>query len=261
MWLFEVKCFILCFYFTFSRLPVPCPNLYVKLNALQFTLDPVSMLWVNSFSLDLYQTLQQFKAIYKLNNSVKVEEHVDFCMNGLMLKVSRCLKLYLIMEECIQGLLRMWNKALKGDDFFSNLLSRMQKATFKKKLVQFSYAELSPLFPYFYSSSDGFQNLQKATLYHILLLLHLKLCDYTWIGTAPDTKYLFLQCFTYINHTSYKWSESKHGTIKIRKIEVDIDGVWKNIFPNCERWLKMELHTWYFFNVISDRSYPSLVLV
>ncbi|XP_051890497.1 UHRF1-binding protein 1 isoform X2 [Pristis pectinata] len=76
------------YYFPDSKeFPVPCPNLYVKLNALQFTLDPVSMLWVNSFSLDLYQTLQQFKAIYKLNNSVKVDEHVDFCMNGLMLKL------------------------------------------------------------------------------------------------------------------------------------------------------------------------------
>ncbi|XP_078053925.1 bridge-like lipid transfer protein family member 3A isoform X2 [Mustelus asterias] len=75
------------YYFPDSKeFPVPCPNLYVKLNALQFTLDPVSMLWMNSFSLDLYQTLQQFKAIYKLNNSVKVDEHVDFCMNGLMLK-------------------------------------------------------------------------------------------------------------------------------------------------------------------------------
>ncbi|XP_072336605.1 bridge-like lipid transfer protein family member 3A [Scyliorhinus torazame] len=75
------------YYFPDSKeFPVPCPNLYVKLNALQFTLDPISMLWMNSFSLDLYQTLQQFKAIYKLNNSVKVDEHVDFCMNGLMLK-------------------------------------------------------------------------------------------------------------------------------------------------------------------------------
>ncbi|XP_048409382.1 bridge-like lipid transfer protein family member 3A isoform X3 [Stegostoma tigrinum] len=75
------------YYFPDSKeFPVPSPNLYVKLNALQFTLDPVSMLWMNSFSLDLYQTLQQFKAIYKLNNSVKVDEHVDFCMNGLLLK-------------------------------------------------------------------------------------------------------------------------------------------------------------------------------
>ncbi|XP_067913174.1 bridge-like lipid transfer protein family member 3A isoform X2 [Heterodontus francisci] len=75
------------YYFPDSKeFPVPCPNLYVKLNTLQFILDPVSMLWMNSFSLDLYQTLQQFKAIYKLNNSVKVDEHVDFCMNGLMLK-------------------------------------------------------------------------------------------------------------------------------------------------------------------------------
>ncbi|XP_062921699.1 bridge-like lipid transfer protein family member 3A isoform X4 [Mobula hypostoma] len=76
------------YYFPDSKeFPVPCPNLYVKLNALQFTLDPVSLLWVNSFTLDLYQTLQQFKAIYKLNNSVKVDEHVDFCMNGLVLKL------------------------------------------------------------------------------------------------------------------------------------------------------------------------------
>ncbi|XP_060701523.1 bridge-like lipid transfer protein family member 3A isoform X1 [Hemiscyllium ocellatum] len=75
------------YYFPDSKeFPVPSPNLYVNLNTLQFTLDPVSMLWMNSFFLDLYQTLQQFKAIYKLNNSVKVDEHVDFCMNGLMLK-------------------------------------------------------------------------------------------------------------------------------------------------------------------------------
>ncbi|XP_042198108.1 UHRF1-binding protein 1, partial [Callorhinchus milii] len=75
------------YYFPDSKaFPVPCPNLYVQLNTLQFTLDPTSMLWMNTFSLDLYQTLQQFKAIYKLDDSGKADEHVNFCMNGLMLK-------------------------------------------------------------------------------------------------------------------------------------------------------------------------------
>uniref|UniRef100_A0A8C8SVB9 UHRF1 binding protein 1 like n=2 Tax=Pelusios castaneus TaxID=367368 RepID=A0A8C8SVB9_9SAUR len=66
--------------------PIPCPNLYVQLNALQFTLDERSILWLNQFALDLKQSLNQFMAIYKLNDNSKSDEHVDVRVDGLMLK-------------------------------------------------------------------------------------------------------------------------------------------------------------------------------
>lgn len=68
--------------------PVPCPNLYVQLNALQLVLDPRSLVWLNLFALDLRQSLEQFMEIYKLNDSQKPDEHVDIKVDGLMLKVS-----------------------------------------------------------------------------------------------------------------------------------------------------------------------------
>lgn len=67
--------------------PVPCPNLYVQLNALQLVLDPRSLVWLNLFALDLRQSLEQFMEIYKLNDSQKPDEHVDVKVDGLMLKV------------------------------------------------------------------------------------------------------------------------------------------------------------------------------
>uniref|UniRef100_G3W810 Bridge-like lipid transfer protein family member 3B n=1 Tax=Sarcophilus harrisii TaxID=9305 RepID=G3W810_SARHA len=67
--------------------PIPCPNLYVQLNALQFTLDERSLLWLNQFVLDLKQSLNQFMAMYKLNDNSKSDEHVDIRVDGLMLKL------------------------------------------------------------------------------------------------------------------------------------------------------------------------------
>ncbi|XP_064417930.1 UHRF1-binding protein 1-like isoform X3 [Latimeria chalumnae] len=66
---------------------VPCPNLYIQLNALQFTLDARSVLWLNQFVLDLTQSLNQFMAKYKLDDRSKPDEHVDIQVNGLMLKL------------------------------------------------------------------------------------------------------------------------------------------------------------------------------
>lgn len=66
---------------------VPCPNLYVQLNALQLVLDPRSLVWINLFALDLRQSLEQFMEIYKLSDSQKPDEHVDVKVDGLMLKV------------------------------------------------------------------------------------------------------------------------------------------------------------------------------
>eukprot|EP00076_Gallus_gallus_P045140 XP_025010678.1 UHRF1-binding protein 1-like isoform X3 [Gallus gallus] len=66
--------------------PIPCPNLYGQLNALQFTLDERSILWLNQFVLDLKQSLIQFMAMYKLNDNSKSDEHVDVRVDGLMLK-------------------------------------------------------------------------------------------------------------------------------------------------------------------------------
>ncbi|XP_074082758.1 bridge-like lipid transfer protein family member 3B isoform X2 [Macrotis lagotis] len=67
--------------------PIPSPNLYVQLNALQFTLDERSLLWLNQFVLDLKQSLNQFMAMYKLNDNSKSDEHVDIRVDGLMLKL------------------------------------------------------------------------------------------------------------------------------------------------------------------------------
>uniref|UniRef100_A0A674MXB5 Bridge-like lipid transfer protein family member 3B n=1 Tax=Takifugu rubripes TaxID=31033 RepID=A0A674MXB5_TAKRU len=67
--------------------PIPCPNLYVQLNALQLVLDPRSLVWLNLFALDLRQSLEQFMEIYKLNDSQKPDEHVDIKVDGLMLKL------------------------------------------------------------------------------------------------------------------------------------------------------------------------------
>ncbi|XP_074092594.1 bridge-like lipid transfer protein family member 3A isoform X2 [Macrotis lagotis] len=71
-----------------QELPVPCPNLYVQLNGLTFTLDPISLLWGNLFLLDLYRSLEQFKAIYKLENSKQQDEHVDVLMDTFQLKLN-----------------------------------------------------------------------------------------------------------------------------------------------------------------------------
>ncbi|XP_021501370.2 bridge-like lipid transfer protein family member 3B isoform X1 [Meriones unguiculatus] len=66
--------------------PIPAPNLYSQLNALQFTVDERSILWLNQFLLDLKQSLNQFMAVYKLNDNSKSDEHVDIRVDGLMLK-------------------------------------------------------------------------------------------------------------------------------------------------------------------------------
>ncbi|XP_070612012.1 bridge-like lipid transfer protein family member 3B isoform X2 [Erythrolamprus reginae] len=67
--------------------PIPNANLYIQLNALQFTLDERSILWLNQFVLDMKQSLSQFMAMYKLNDNSKSEEHVDVRVDGLMIKL------------------------------------------------------------------------------------------------------------------------------------------------------------------------------
>uniref|UniRef100_A0A2K6GKR4 Bridge-like lipid transfer protein family member 3A n=1 Tax=Propithecus coquereli TaxID=379532 RepID=A0A2K6GKR4_PROCO len=71
-----------------QELPVPCPNLYIQLNGLMFTVDPVSLLWGNLFCLDLYRSLKQFKAIYKLEDSSQKDEHLDIRLDAFRLRVS-----------------------------------------------------------------------------------------------------------------------------------------------------------------------------
>ncbi|XP_023672651.2 bridge-like lipid transfer protein family member 3B isoform X2 [Paramormyrops kingsleyae] len=67
--------------------PIPCPNLYAQLNALQLVLDTRSLVWLNQFALDLQQSLEQFVQLYKLDDSQKPDEHVDVKVDGLMLKL------------------------------------------------------------------------------------------------------------------------------------------------------------------------------
>ncbi|XP_007483774.1 bridge-like lipid transfer protein family member 3A isoform X2 [Monodelphis domestica] len=71
-----------------QELPVPCPNLYMQLNGLTFTLDPISLLWGNLFLLDLYRSLEQFKAIYKLEDSSRQDEHLDVLVDTFQLKLN-----------------------------------------------------------------------------------------------------------------------------------------------------------------------------
>ncbi|XP_053498284.1 UHRF1-binding protein 1-like isoform X4 [Ictalurus furcatus] len=67
--------------------PIPCPNLYVQLNALQLVVDAQSLVWLNLFALDLRHSLVQFMELYKLNDSQKPDEHIDIRVDGLMLKL------------------------------------------------------------------------------------------------------------------------------------------------------------------------------
>ncbi|MCJ8736272.1 hypothetical protein PDJAM_G00257060 [Pangasius djambal] len=67
--------------------PIPCPNLYVQLNALQLVVDAQSLVWLNLFALDLRHSLVQFMELYKLNDSQKSDEHIDVRVDGLMLKL------------------------------------------------------------------------------------------------------------------------------------------------------------------------------
>ncbi|XP_030076313.1 bridge-like lipid transfer protein family member 3A [Microcaecilia unicolor] len=76
------------YYFPDSpEFPVPSSNLYLQLHDLSLMLDPISLLWINVFCLDLYRSLQQFKAIYKLEDS-KRDEHVDVRLDSFGLKLS-----------------------------------------------------------------------------------------------------------------------------------------------------------------------------
>ncbi|XP_046715878.1 UHRF1-binding protein 1-like isoform X4 [Silurus meridionalis] len=67
--------------------PIPCPNLYVQLNALQLVVDAQSLVWLNLFALDLRHSLVQFMELYKLNDFQKPDEHIDVKVDGLMLKL------------------------------------------------------------------------------------------------------------------------------------------------------------------------------
>ncbi|XP_068134420.1 bridge-like lipid transfer protein family member 3B [Hyperolius riggenbachi] len=69
-----------------KNFPIPSSNLYAQMNALQVTVDVRSILWLNQFILDLRQSVDQFMAMYKLNDSSKSDEHIDIRMDGLMLK-------------------------------------------------------------------------------------------------------------------------------------------------------------------------------
>lgn len=68
-------------------LPVPTSNLYAQLNSLQLCVDSASILWISLFSKGLLHTLDQVKAFYHLQDSNKVEEHVDIRMDASQLKV------------------------------------------------------------------------------------------------------------------------------------------------------------------------------
>lgn len=67
---------------------MPTLNLFAKLNSLQLSLDPASVLWISLFTRGLLHTLDQVKAFYHLQDSSKTDEHVDIRMDAAQLKVS-----------------------------------------------------------------------------------------------------------------------------------------------------------------------------
>uniref|UniRef100_A0A3Q3WE26 Uncharacterized protein n=1 Tax=Mola mola TaxID=94237 RepID=A0A3Q3WE26_MOLML len=71
-----------------SNVSVPTLNLFAKLNSLQLSLDPASVLWISLFTRGLLHTLDQVKAFYHLQDSSKTDEHVDIRMDAAQLKVS-----------------------------------------------------------------------------------------------------------------------------------------------------------------------------
>lgn len=56
-------------------------------------MDPVSLLWGNLFCLDLYRSLEQFKAIYKLEDASQKDEHLDIRLDAFRLKVRERVRL------------------------------------------------------------------------------------------------------------------------------------------------------------------------
>ncbi|XP_016092129.1 UHRF1-binding protein 1 [Sinocyclocheilus grahami] len=68
-------------------LPVPCSNLYAQLNGLQLYLDAPSVLWMTLFSRGLHKTLDQVKAFYHLQDSSKMDEHIDIRLDATQLKL------------------------------------------------------------------------------------------------------------------------------------------------------------------------------
>uniref|UniRef100_UPI00358E0A9A bridge-like lipid transfer protein family member 3B isoform X2 n=1 Tax=Myxine glutinosa TaxID=7769 RepID=UPI00358E0A9A len=67
--------------------PVPSSNLYIQLNALQLTVDSLSMLWLGRLVLDIAQSLEQCKQLYSPSDPQPHDEHVDIRVDVLMSKV------------------------------------------------------------------------------------------------------------------------------------------------------------------------------
>ena len=59
-------------------------------------MDPVSLLWGNLFCLDLYRSLEQFKAIYKLEDSSQKDEHLDIRLEKMIAEAKK--------KNCLQTL-------------------------------------------------------------------------------------------------------------------------------------------------------------
>ncbi|KFV71674.1 UHRF1-binding protein 1, partial [Dryobates pubescens] len=134
--------------------PVPCPNLYVQLNGLMLTLDTASVLWINLFCLDLYRSLEQFKAIYRhLEDSGKQDEHIDVRLDGFRLKVL-----------CFPPSLPGWSWGLEGDNKTCPLL---RLSSLQSLFRRFAGSE------FFHSSYSRFPRAGDSfSLLHSLFLRH-----------------------------------------------------------------------------------------
>ena len=71
----------------FLCVPVPSSNLYIQLNALQLSVDSLTMLWLSRLVMDISQSLEQCKQLYLLPDSQGYDEHLDIRVDVLMSKV------------------------------------------------------------------------------------------------------------------------------------------------------------------------------
>lgn len=72
-------------FYLFSPI-VPPPKFYVQLNPIQVYMDVLSILWANSFALNLHQSLQ--KSTQEMNTSLP---YVDVKIEAVMPRVSHLL--------------------------------------------------------------------------------------------------------------------------------------------------------------------------
>ncbi|XP_076064331.1 bridge-like lipid transfer protein family member 3B isoform X3 [Oratosquilla oratoria] len=75
--------FTLYYYPGFADSPVPPPKMYIQCNPMQINLDPLSVLWLNAFTMSLQQAIQ----VQKASASSSSSSYVDIYLEAIMPRV------------------------------------------------------------------------------------------------------------------------------------------------------------------------------